>query len=66
MKSLTQIRIISQDDLDSYLEEFPDEKLSFEGYINVELGTLFDDKCTVTDLKFISDTKVIIVYTKTI
>lgn len=66
MKSLTQIRIISESELEDYRKEFPYDKLSFEEYINIELGRLFDDKCSVTDLSFISETKVILTYTMTI
>ena len=44
VKFLTQVRIITKEDFEFYLKDFPEESNSFQDYINLELGLLFDEK----------------------
>lgn len=66
MKTLKQVRIISKKDYKYYLKDFVEEPLSFQGYVNLELGLLFDEKLTVLSVNFITKKTVVIVYNKTI
>lgn len=66
MKTLKQVRIITKKDHEYYLEDFVEEPLSFQDYINLELGLLFDEKLTVLSVDFITKKTVVIVYNKTI
>ena len=66
MKNLQQVRIITKKDHKYYLKDFIEEPLSFQEYINLELGLLFDEKLTVLSVNFIAKKTVVIVYNKTI
>lgn len=66
MKNLQQVRIITKNDHKYYLKDFIEEPLSFQEYINLELGLLFDEKLTVLSVNFIAKKTVVIVYNKTI
>jgi hypothetical protein len=66
MKYLTQVRMITSEDFNYYLKDFPEEPRNFQGYVNLELGILFDESYPVISVKFLSETAVVIVYKKTI
>lgn len=66
MKFLTQVRIITKEDFEYYLQDFPEESNNFQNYINLELGILFDEKYPVISAKFLSETTVVIIYNKRI
>lgn len=63
MKALKQIRIISKKDHQYYLKDNAEEPLSFQGYVNLELGLLFDEKHTIISIVFLRKKFVIIEYT---
>ena len=62
MKSLQQVRIITQKDHEYYLKDFNEEPLSFQNYINLELGLLYDEKHTLISIDFLKKKTVVIVY----
>ena len=64
MKFLTQVRIITQDDFEYYLQDFPEEPRNFQGYVNLELGILFDEQYPVLSVYFISGSTVVISFIK--
>lgn len=66
MKLLTQVRIITQEDFEYYLQDFPEESNNFQDYINLELGLLFDKKYPVISVSFLTETTVVIIYNKRI
>ena len=66
VKFLTQVRIITKEDFEFYLKDFPEESNSFQDYINLELGLLFDEKHTVISVSFLTETTVVIIYNKRI
>ncbi len=66
MKFLTQVRIITQDDFEYYLQDFPEESRNFQGYVNLELGILFDEQYPVISVNFLTETTAVIVYNKRI
>ena len=62
MKNLTQVRIITKKDHDYYLEDFGEEPKSFQEFINLELGLLFDEKHTIVSVNFLKKKTVVIIY----
>ena len=62
MKNLKQVRIITKKDHDYYLKDFGEEPKSFQEYVNLELGLLFDEKHTVISVCFLKKKTVVIVY----
>jgi hypothetical protein len=62
VRFLTQVKIISRDDFEYYLKDFPEEPKDFQGFVNLELGILFDDHHTVISVDFVSETTVVVVY----
>ncbi len=63
MNSITQIRIETHERYRLYLKDFFEEPLTFEEYLNVVLGQLFDQGHRVLDVKLNHDcTQCIIVY----
>ncbi len=66
MKFLTQVRIITQEDFEYYLQDFPEEANNFQDYINLKLGLLFDKKHPVISVSFLTETTVVIIYNKII
>ena len=63
MRTLRQIRIITKKDHQFYQEDFIDEPMSFQDYVNFELGQLFDMQHTILSIEFIKKKTVVIVYT---
>ena len=43
MKYLKQVRIVNQDSQQRYLKDFFEEPLTFEEYMNFELGQMIDN-----------------------
>lgn len=66
MKFLTQVRIITEEDFEYYLQDFPEESSNFQNYINLELGLLYDEKYPVISVSFLTETTVVIIYNKRI
>lgn len=66
MKLFTQVRIITQEDFEYYLQDFPEESNNFQDYINLELGLLYDEKYPVISISFLTETTVVIIYNKRI
>jgi len=66
VRYLTQVRIITRDDFEYYLKDFPDEPRDFQGFVNLELGILFDDHHTVISVDLVSEATVVVVYKKKI
>ena len=66
MKTLKQVRIITNKDYQYYLNDFDEEPLSFQGYVNLELRLLYDEKHTVLSIEFLKKKTVVIVYVMTI
>jgi len=62
MKTLQQVRIITKEDHEYYLKDFVEVPLSFQGYVNLELGLLHDEKHTILSIDFLKKKTVIIVY----
>ena len=62
MKNLKQVRIISKKDHLYYLKDFGEEPKSFQEYVNLELGLLFDEKHPVISVCFLKKKIVVIVY----
>lgn len=62
MKNLQQVRIITKKDHLYYLKDFGEEPMSFQNYINLELGLLYDEKHTIISIDFLKKKTVIIVY----
>jgi hypothetical protein len=62
MKNLLQVRIITKKDHKYYLKDFNEEPLSFQNYINLELGLLYDEKHTLISIDFLKKKTVVIVY----
>ena len=62
MKNLQQVRIITKKDHLYYLKDFGEELMSFQNYINLELGLLYDEKHTIISIDFLKKKTVIIVY----
>ncbi len=63
MRTLRQIRIITKKDHQFYQEDFTQEPMSFQDYVNFELGQLFDMQHTIVSIEFIKKKTVVIVYT---
>lgn len=54
MKFAKQIMILNQESYNKTKKEFKEdtgEDLTFEGYVNMELGTLFDNDREIVDIK---------------
>lgn len=66
MKALKQIRIISKKDHQYYLEDDIQEPLTFQEYVNLELGLLFDEQHTIISITFLKKKTVVVVYAKKI
>jgi hypothetical protein len=62
MSFLKQVRIITKKDHQYYLKDFGEEPLSFQGYVNFELGLLLDEQHTIVSVNFLKKKTVIIVY----
>ncbi|WP_299059196.1 hypothetical protein [uncultured Polaribacter sp.] len=62
MKNLKQVRIITKKDYDYYLKDFGEEPKSFQEYVNLELGLLFDENYTIISVDFLKKKTVVIVY----
>lgn len=63
MRTLKQVRIITKKDHRYYLKDFTQEPMSFQDYVNFELGQLFDMQHTILSIEFIKKKTVVIVYT---
>lgn len=62
MRNLQQVRIITKQDHEYYLKDFDEEPKSFQCYVNLELGLLYDEKHTIISVTFLKKKTVIIVY----
>lgn len=63
MRTLKQVRIITKKDHWYYLKDFIEEPMSFQDYVNFELGQLFDMQHSILSIEFIRKKTVVIVYT---
>lgn len=67
MRSITQIKIETQETFEYYLRDFFEEPQTFKDYLNFVLGQLYDEGHRVTDIRLNEHcTQCIIVYQMTL
>ena len=66
MNFLKQVKILSRKSHEQYSENFPEEPMSFEEYVNFELLGLYNENYTILEIRFIKTKTVTITYQKKI
>lgn len=55
MKPLKQVKIVNQESFKKYQDDFFEEPVLFEQYVNFELGQLYDQDHVVESITFSTD-----------